>query len=367
MILNYSHINGCDHFEINAIKSEIDDPVLVKFTACNPDEHNQKLEELFSHGKAVSFDVTELTSNSDGLNLILPQNMEVGKVTLNPLNKKQAIVEIQDSDDNTLISFEDLISIGKSSFSFESHKFNGLIKLNIDKAKFLDKSQKTDTTLTLDYKLWDEQNLLTLKYFEQVYKIYKKLANSNEFRIKIYIDGLEVFSAKNEIQDEFRSNLFSILSYTYHCRILCQILKIDAFFKSDVLFTSDEHQSIYDAIVELEDITTNESLTCTFSLHREDYASPEDFSNAEELAFEREYNIRINNIFNKNITTSVFIRHTFFKVKTRITYIKTEQYHTYKIELTNSDNFGTYKRTTRLKTVLDEQDISASNDKIFIE
>lgn len=121
--VKYSHINGCDHFEIRTIQSKVDDdPILFQITPSDPVQHRIKLDELFNHGRAVTFDVNEFTTNSDGLNLIFPKNMVQGAVTLNPTNKKDALIEIQDSDNNTLISFEDIISIGCSTFSFNSEK-----------------------------------------------------------------------------------------------------------------------------------------------------------------------------------------------------------------------------------------------------
>ena len=144
------------------------------------------------HGKAVTFDVNEFSSSSDGLNLILPQKVAKGSITLAPHSKMKAIVEIQDSDENTLISFEDDFYIGDSTFSFESKKYDGLIKFKIDKAPIVTNDGKRETTMTLDFQVWQDQSLLMLKHFDQAYKLYKNLSKSNVFYIKIYADGHQI-------------------------------------------------------------------------------------------------------------------------------------------------------------------------------
>lgn len=346
--VRYSHINGCDHFEINAVESNVDEPLLLKITVCDPKEHQIKLEELFNHGTAVTFDVNEFTTNSDGLNLIFPKNIVQGAITISPTNKKEAIIEIQDLNSNTLISFEDIIYFGNSTFSFHSEKYDGLLGLTIDKASFTSKSQKRETTFTLNFKVWDGFDLQSLKYFDQVHKLYKQLFNSKCFYIKIFFEGQEVFSSKNEVKDEIFQGLYAVLSYTYHCRLLCQILKKNINFKSEIYFSADEHQQVYDAVEEYKDITSNDAFTSSFTVlcHEENISS--DVFSSGQISYQKEENLEIDNMFDEHISQNIFVQHVFSKVKAKAICTKQDQLYQYKITLDNADRSGFYKRTTTL-------------------
>lgn len=346
--VRYSHINGCDHFEINAAQNNADDPILLKIIPSDPKEHALKLDELYQHGTAVTFNVNQFTTNSDGLNLIMPNKMAKGAVTLGPTNRIKALIEIQDADNNVLISFEDFMSIGTSSFSFKSEKYDGLIGLTIDKASFVSKSQRRETTLNLNFKIWDGFNLTTLKYFDQVHKLYKRLLNSNYFYIKIFFEGQQVFTSKNEMKDEIFQGLYAVLSYTYHCRLLCQILKKNINFKSEIYFSAEEHQQVYDAVEEYKDITSNDTFTSSFTVlcHEENISS--DVFSSGQISYQKEEILEIDNLFGEQISQNVFVQHVFSKVKAKAICTKQDQLYQYKITLDNADRSGFYKRTTTL-------------------
>jgi hypothetical protein len=350
--VKYSHINGCNHFEIRSTQLKADDdPILFKIIPSDPDQHKSKLEELYYHGRAVTFDVNEFTTNSDGLNLILPKNLVKGAVTLSPTNQKKALIELQDSDENTLISFEDFISIGSTTFSFNCEKYDGLVSLTIDKSPFVSSRQKRETTMTLNFKVWDGSNLLTLKYFDQIHKLYKQLYKSNGFYIKIFIDGHEIFWSKNDVKDELFQGVYSILSYTNNCRLLCQILKLNVNFSNGVLFTAEEHQQIYDAVENYKDTTVKDEFISNFIAERSgDFIPSEEFMGGV-LRVEREENIEILNLFDQKISQKVFVQHVFSNVKGKTIYTKQNQIHVYNITLDNKDKSGMYTRTTSLTPV----------------
>jgi len=349
--VRYSHINGCDHFEINAVESNVDEPLLLKITACDPEEHQIKLEELFNHGTAVTFDVNEFTTNSDGLNLIIPNKIAKGAITLGPTNRIKALIEIQDPNNNVLISFEDFMSIGTSSFSFKSEKYDGLIGLTIDKASYVSKSQRRETTLNLNFKIWDGFNLTTLKYFDQVHKLYKQLLNSNYFYIKFFFEGQEVFTSKNEVKDEIFQGLYAILSYTYHCRLLCQILKKNINFKSEVYFSAEEHQQIHDAVENFKDISLNDKFTASFTMVSQEGDLTSEVFSSEVLIYEKEDIIEIDNLFDKKISQKVFVQHIFSKVKAKSICTKQDLNYQYDITLDNADRSGVYKWSTTLAPI----------------
>lgn len=344
--IKYSYINGCDHFEIHPTELNQDDPVLFKITSSDPKEHRQKLEELFKHGKAVTFVVNEFTSNSDGLNIILPHSIASGAVTINPVKIMKATVEIQDSDENTILSFEDDFHIGDSTFSFESQKYDGLVKFKIDKAPIITKGDKRETNITLDFQVWQDKNLLRLKYFDQAYNLYNFFAKSDGFFIKIYVDGDEIFKSKNYAKDQFFQDIFTILNYTHHCRQLCKILKQDICFNSAVYFSAEEHQQILNAIQNYEDFTLTDKFKSSFTVQSEQlFESTEIFSGCV-LRVEQRKEVKIDNIFNQKISKVIFLSHEFSNVKANVTHEQKNGLQSYTVYLDNSDKLGVYSRTT---------------------
>ncbi|MEG2079907.1 hypothetical protein [Chryseobacterium sp.] len=345
--VNYSYIDGCNYFEIRSTELYKDDPIRFTITPSDPEEHRRKLEDLLRHGKAVTFDVNEFSSSSDGLNLILPQKVAKGSITLAPHSKMKAIVEIQDSDENTLISFEDDFYIGDSTFSFESKKYDGLIKFKIDKAPIVTNDGKRETTMTLDFQVWQDQSLLMLKHFDQAYKLYKNLSKSNVFYIKIYADGHQIFKSQNETKDDFFQGIFTILNYTHHCRQLCKILRQDICFDSTVYFTAEEHQQIHNAVQEYENVTLNDAFISEITVQSERFEPVEVFSSGI-LKTEFGVEIKIDNLFNQKISNIIYIQHIFASVKTIATYKGKDGLHIYKVKLDNTDLSGVYTRTTSL-------------------
>ncbi|WP_068975259.1 hypothetical protein [Acinetobacter wuhouensis] len=293
----------------------------------------------------MTIDVNEFTSNSDGLNLILPNQIERGAVTINPLNQMKAMVEIQDTDENTLISFEDDFYIGESTFSFESQKYDGAVKFKIDKAPINMKGGKRETTMTLDFQVWEDQNLLMLKYFDQVYKLYKNLSKSEGFYIKIYVEGHEIFKSKNELKDEIFEGITTILHYTHHCRQLCKILKRDVCFDNSVYFTSEEHQQVYETIQKYENVILTDEFTSELTVQSEKF-EPLEIFNSEVFTLERGEEITIDNVFNQKISMIIFVQHIFSKVKTTTIYNGKNTLHSYNLKLDNADRSGSYTRTT---------------------
>jgi hypothetical protein len=347
--IKYSHLEGLDHFKISTTGSSIDNPVLINFSPENTHEYKEKYNEFLEHGKSFTFNISTITSNSEGLNILFPPNLKDGFVTVNQENKLKAFVEILDSNDNNIIDFEDFIRIGKSSFSFNSSKFEGLLSLKIDKAPLHKRSQRKDTTLFLDYKIWDNQNILSLKYFDQIYKIYKRIIDKSEFYLKIYINGSIAYSTKYEFKDENLRSLFSLLSYTYHSRILSEILDLNINFTSECPFTSDEHQAIYDTILAIENKNTNEGFTCSYIIKSYDYVPLEKISSGESVSLINECTVNISNIFGVSIKQKVFVQYEFFNVETNVNYEMDDDFHKYIFKFNNLNKNGTMKRTTGLK------------------
>jgi len=352
--IKYSYINGINNFQISSLQSETDDPIIIKFNPeCN-NEFNIKINDFINHGQPVKFNITELSSNSVGLNNIFPQTDMLGTVTISPHKNLKANIEILDFDDNILVEFEDNLYIGNSTFSFKSEKFGGLLTLNIDQAKFKKEEYREETTILLNYKIWDYQDLQSLKYFTQIYRIFEKMKASGTIKLNIIIDGIVYFSSENSLENDKFNSLLSLLSYTYYSRILCKTLDLSISFDSSYSFLAEEHQDIYDTVMVIKDTNSKDPFIQKLKFSSLKYFDPKNIKDGLEISFNKEYLININNIFNHKINKSLFITHTFLNLKKEVLYSFKNSKHYYDIEFDNSDKSGTYIRSSSLKNPLND-------------
>ncbi|WP_336034086.1 hypothetical protein [Acinetobacter bereziniae] len=350
--IKYSYINGVDNFQISSLQSETDEPILLKFNPECSQEYNIKIKNFINHGQPVTFNITELSSNSIGLNNIFPQTNMLGTVTINPQKDLKANIEILDSNDNILVEFENNLYIGETSFSFKSEKFDGLLSLIIDKANFKNEVSREETTILLNYKIWDSHDLQSLKYFTQIYRIFEKMYASGKITLNINIDGIVYFSSVISLENEKFYGLFYLLSYTYYSRLLCKTLDISILFDSSCSFSAEEYQDIYDTVITIKDINTKDPFTQTLKFNSLEYINPENLKDGLEISFNKEYIININNIFNHKVNERLFITHTFLNLKKEVLYSIKNSKHFYDIYFDNTDKSGTYIRSSSLKNPL---------------
>lgn len=349
--VEYSFINGSNHFEIN-VKEDTDDPVIINFIPIDPSEYNEKFSDLIDHGQTLSCDIAKVTTNSLGLDSIFPQNLKDGILIIEPNNKRTAIVEIQDEEGETLMSFEDELILGKETFSFSSMKYNHLLSFKINKIPYSGQPIKDGFNLDLNFQLWDNKNLSKLPYFDQIFKFYKSLSNSKEFKAIIYIDGLEVFSSSTSIGKTYFSRLLPLLSYTYYCRLICNVLHIELPFKSDITFSIEEYRDVFETAKAIKAVQINNKFSCTFTLIRDSLLSISTFMGSSEIIIQQNIIIELDNVFKENIKKDVFIRHTFTNPNLSvINNTKSKKNYTYKIKADNKHHLGRYKRMTTLTPI----------------
>ena len=83
------------------------------------------------------------------------------------------------------------------------------------------------------------------------------MSNSKEFKAIIYIDGLEVFSSSTSIGKTYFSRLLPLLSYTYYCRLICNVLHIELPFKSDITFSIEEYRDVFETAKAIKAVQIN--------------------------------------------------------------------------------------------------------------
>ncbi|MGE9796699.1 hypothetical protein [Acinetobacter baumannii] len=341
--INYSFLNGANYFDIN-ITEETGDPITVSFTPININEYKEKFTDLLDHGQSFSCDISNAKSNSEGLNILFPDDMKDGILKVENSNKIDAIVEIQDNEGNTLFSFEDKLILGRSTFSFNSSKYNGLISLKINRIPYSNTSTKNGINLNLNFKIWENTILSELFFFNQIFRLYKSLFNSKTFITKIYINGLETFTSNSKIDENKIFWLYRFLSYTYYCRDLSNILGLNILFKSNINVTSVEYRDIFETFQQLKTIQRKDNFESTITINKNQLFDIYMLSQKKEIIIEQEIFIDLDNIFNISYFKKLYIRHTFFKPTLSIK--KTEKKFNSIIEIliNNTKNTGIYKR-----------------------
>lgn len=354
--VEYSFINGSNHFEID-VKEDTNDPVIINFIPIDSSEYNEKFLNLIDHGQTLSCDIAKVTTNSLGLDSIFPQNLKDGILIIEPNNKRIAIVEIQDEDGETLMSFEDELILGRETFSFSSMKYNNLLNFKINKIPYSGHSVKNGFNLDLNFHLWDNKNLSKLHYFDQIFKFYKALSNCKKFKTIIYMEGLEIFSSNATIGKTSFSRLLPLLSYTYYCRLICNILHLDLPFKSDITFTADEYRDVFETAKAIKAVQINNKFSCTFTLVRDSLLSMNTFMGSCEIMIQQELIIELDNVFKEYIKKNVFVRHTFTNPNLSIlNNSKSKKSYTYKVKADNKHHIGIYKRMTTLTPISPEKE-----------
>ncbi|NUF30769.1 hypothetical protein HUN28_11260, partial [Acinetobacter oleivorans] len=131
-----------------------------------------------------------------------------------------------------------------------------------------------------------------------------------------------------------------------HCRELCKILGLNICFDSTVYFTSEEHQQIYETSQKYKDVTLTDEFTSEIIVQAEELHPVEVFTGT--FTIEQCEEIKIDNIFNQKVSMIIFVQHIFSKVKTTTTYKGKDIFYSYSLKLDNSDQLGSYNRTTSL-------------------
>lgn len=58
--VEYSFINGSNHFEIN-VKEDKHDPIIISFIPIDLSEYNENFLDLIDQGQILSYDLTKIT------------------------------------------------------------------------------------------------------------------------------------------------------------------------------------------------------------------------------------------------------------------------------------------------------------------
>lgn len=147
--ISYSFSNNASHFEIN-IDEKIEDPIFIDFTPNNSFEYKEKISNLFEHGEGFSCSIEKVTTTSDGLNQLFPQNLKDGILKVLSPYKKESTIEFTDDWGNILLSLDGITTCGRSSFSIFAQKYDELINLSAEKIYYSGISNSNNFNLSLN-------------------------------------------------------------------------------------------------------------------------------------------------------------------------------------------------------------------------
>lgn len=313
--VNYSYINNAHHFDISIIEDPID-PVTVSFQPLNINEFQNKFKNLIEHGRSLESDISSITSNSDGLKKLFPEDIQDGVVILKPFKSKNVLIEVQDYDHNTIVEFDGCFTHGTKSGYIRASKFDGLLDLRIDNI-FLSTNnleenlRKNHVNLRIDVDSWDNQSVKTLPYIKKIYDIYKKFSKNNGVRIKILFKGNEIFAGNINTSAKVLEPLMILLSYTNAVHEICRLLNVSTRFNSSIGFTGKEHEAIHKILDKISAITKRRTKDAKLTLINNDLNFIDSLEKNMAWIIEQEFIIEDLKIFETFISRKIYIRHTF--------------------------------------------------------
>lgn len=356
--VDYSFTEGIDHFKIN-LKDSLnhqsdEEPIRISFTSTL--NYKNDWENLVEHGENFTCKVKNFRSNSLALDILFPQNLDNSFLTIKHPNQRKAEIEIQDSDGNCLIKFEDFLIVGRSTFSIRAKIFDDLLCMRLEKISYRENENKAKGTFNLDlnFKLWDQKPLDQLNHFSRIFSFYKNLSKQNKVSIVIYIDGREIYQNTFSIPYTFLSNLLSLLTYTSYSQIISRALKLSINFDSKIICSDEEFKDVIETGNYLTPFQKNDE----FSAEWVYYGNSElpKIPNNSELIVEQSVEINLSNMFFTNIEKIVYVKHIFqnatYDIKPETSTENLDSYQ-YKLKVSNLDKTGIYKKEIALISMRD--------------
>lgn len=265
--ISCDYINSVTHYKIDVVE-ESEESVKINFKPNNAEDFEGKYIRLIEDGENFEVDVDAISSNSEALNQIFPNQMKDGKIYIKKNSSLIGDLEFFDENENLILSGSSQVTYGEKSHSLEISKFDGLMTVKYKNAP-LNKGElnKINFEISIHLKNWDDISVQRLPYFSQVKRTYKFLADCKELKVKLAVNGIEISSVSTEnFQKDWINSICLFLEYIENVRKISEILKVDVPFRSDSPLNDKEIQDSYE-IVELLSNKNNErkfSVSTTF-------------------------------------------------------------------------------------------------------
>ncbi len=341
-----SYLRNQTLYEIHAVENTLEEPVKIKFTPSYSQDFQKKYHDLIAHGHGFECLLDEFTSNSEALNTIIPSKLQDGVVILKPNNKYSATLELTDENKNIILEIEGDFISGNKSFSVNAEKFGGIVKASFKNILFEEQTiRNTNFDLSINIDHWDGVELRKLPYFDKVKMIYQKLYKTKILNAKIFVEGLDVYTATSSIKSEKLINIVTLLEYIDVCKKISETMGFNVLLESGIAFTGVEHEKLHEISDLLHQVADEKVFSCSMSLSKskDTVENLSDFLSAEKIIIQQIYDIKDLKIFSKFLDFKLYVQHIMINPKITLQDIKNHKKEC-KYIISNGGEGSVYKR-----------------------
>lgn len=254
-------------------------PLSMSISAERTMEYIDKYRQLIEHGKDV--EITSTAINFSGSKLIEKLFESDEGVFRLSSDKKQATQKLWLVQKSTGLteSFDDIrgdISFGTKSFTYMGSSCNDIFKFGYQKILY-DHNNNFNITMKICFEKWDGGNVRSLPYFNKLFYFFQKISQDWEIFTSLEVDGVLVLSSSGmsiSSNDNFL-DMYSALGYINRCMQIAIFLNSNVIFKSDYVYTAEEHRNIAnivevisgEQVYEVSDLSSN--VTCELEIDSE--------------------------------------------------------------------------------------------------
>ncbi|RSN83360.1 hypothetical protein EA770_07135 [Acinetobacter baumannii] len=335
--VDLSLVNGQPKYNIS-VNENSEVPIKWYIKPKNISEFGQHLKNLVEHGVDFKSEIDSLKTNSEGINFILPKEDQEGVLVVENLSKLNALVQIEDLDDNILMTFIGDFFNGKKSMSVNAFALDGLMNLKINQLDYEFKKFDNILNISFDFLKWEGERVEDLKYFDSIYKFYNKLSGLKSFRMVVLVEGREIFSATHAAKSDVLNNLFNLINYTKLARRINAVLKEEVFFTSNITFTLNEHLELNSICNAIEPAVHYSDFKCSMPVTFNEEIGLGFFNVMKRITCEREYKIDKLKLFNGCISKTLYLTYDFYDPIVKVKKLKSKIGYKYDLIFTNSES-----------------------------
>jgi len=210
-------------------------------------------KDLIEHAKPLSLETSELTLEGSKLLEELISKTDRVSFQLSRTHNIRAIQKIWliNSNTNEEYHFDDLIgeiSGGTKTFTFNGSCCDGIFFCTYKKSY---STKKTNSTFGLNSDLWNNSNILELKFFPKLHSFYNKASTPGWFfYTSLEVNGQELMRSDGiDISNEsFATQLAALLNYLELARELAKYLNAEIQFKDSIEITREDYIELARAV-----------------------------------------------------------------------------------------------------------------------
>lgn len=232
----------CSSDALNFFIQPLEEDVSVSLTVSGDDAEvfANHYQRLVNHGEGFQIP-TESVRFHDSPLLDHLVSDPGGKLTLGPV-KKPASMSCEIFYQESKIVFEPFVGeavFGRESISFDGVAIDKMIRISFSRINPVEQ-KLGKMNISIDLSRWENCNVDTLPYVDQLLDFVRSGLNDGEFLIRMRVDGYTLFSGKlkaKENQKEFFENAYGFIYYTSLCQKVVRRLGASVPFCDEACFS----------------------------------------------------------------------------------------------------------------------------------